>query len=97
MTHSLPLKIAAAMQELPTGERDGLRRQAIRAALENMPAAEAEKILAYAEALSKQSGGPWRITELAALETLAAIGAVLVHGNTGRMFNITRGNGIRHV
>lgn len=77
MTHSLPLPIAAAMQELPASERDGLRRQAIRTALENMPAAEAEQILAYADALSKKSGGAWRVTELAALETLAAIAATL--------------------
>lgn len=89
-----PVTIANALSELPAAERDQLRREAYQAALNNMEPADAYQILDLAEKFSSASGRKWGITEMAALETLAAIGGVLVHGNTGKIFNAVRKHGV---
>lgn len=93
MTHSLK-QIRAALDELDADERNRIKREARTAALEKMNPADAHQIISYAEILSAASGKKWRITEMAALETLAEIGEVLVHGNTGRVFNVVRKHGV---
>ena len=90
MTHSLPLTIADALNELPASERDGLRRQAARAALEKLTNQERALIEHTAKEMARLAPKKFTITESGAVEVLAAIGAVLAHGNTGRMFNAPR-------